>query len=112
MNKYQNEIHKIFEGVSDSLGEILEEEKVIIAGGIISRVFSGRKTKDADVDVYFRSKESLARVLYGIEGTGNIVVDWTDKSIMIKSGKDGCIVQFVIIDYFEDAYKIYKRRGR
>lgn len=109
MNKYQNEIHKIFEGVSDSLGEILEEEKVIIAGGIISRVFSGRKTKDADVDVYFRSKESLARVLYGIEGTGNIVVDWTDKSIMIKSGKDGCIVQFVIIDYFEDAYKIFEK---
>lgn len=109
MGKYSNEIKKIFENMSDTLSVILEEEKAIIAGGIISRIFSGRSTKDSDVDVYFRSAESLARTLYAIGGTENIVTDWTDKSIMIKSGKNGCIVQFIIIDYFENAFQIFDK---
>jgi len=107
MEKYKVEISKIFEGMSNNMSDILTENKCMIAGGIISRVFTNRSTELADVDVYFRSKKNLAEALYQIDGTSDIVFDYTDKSIMIKSGE--VVVQFIIMDYFENPTDIFKR---
>lgn len=107
MEKYLAEKRKVCGNISDNLYALLEDNKCIIAGGIISRVFSGRSTVDADIDVYFRDKYALRNVLMGIGGSGDIVFDYTDKSVMIKSGD--AVVQFIIIDYFQKAEDIFAK---
>lgn len=107
MEKYKVEINKIFEGMSNNMSDILTENNCMIAGGIISRVFTNRSIEFADIDVYFRSKKDLAEALYKLDGTSDIVFDYTDKSIMIKSGE--VVVQFIIIDYFEHPTDIFNR---
>ena len=111
--KYRHEKHKIFEKMSDGLCEALYDSGAIIAGGFISRIFSGRSTDGADIDVYFRKPADLAKVLYAVECTGDIIFDYTDKSVMIRSGgkseENSVVVQLIIIDYFDTPAEVFKR---
>jgi len=107
MKKYKLEANKIFVGMTDNMSDILFNNECIVAGGIISRIFSGRSLEGVDIDVYFRSPKLLANALYSISGKSDIVFDYTDKSIMIKSGD--VVVQFIIIDYFDSADKIFEK---
>lgn len=105
---FEIEKQKLFQVLSNEiLTDLLDEFNAIVAGGVISRIFSGRDTSTSDVDVYFRSKDDLAEVLYGIRGTSNIVFDYTEKSVMIKS--DETVVQFILIDTFQSAEDIFSK---
>jgi len=107
MKNFNFESSKMLSGMSDEMLEALSSNHAIIAGGIVSRVFSGRSIEGADIDVYFRNSKDLAETLYKIEGTKDIVFDYTDKSIMIKS--DDTVIQFIIIDYFQEPKDIFER---
>jgi len=107
MNNYKVEKQMILSGMSDNMLDALYESKAIIAGGIVSRVFSGREITNCDVDVYFRSKEDIKKALFALQGTGDIILDYTDKSIMILS--DEIIVQFIIIDYVDSIEEIFSK---
>ena len=107
MNDYKIEKEKIYSLMSDVMLDALVKAEAFIGGGIVSRVFTGRSLVEVDIDVYFRSAKSLADTLYELQGTSNIIFDWTDKSIMIKS--DNTVVQFIVIDYFDNAEQIFEK---
>jgi len=105
--KYPVEAQKIASMLSDVMMEALIESRAIIAGGVVSRVFTNRSILEADVDVYFRTPKDLFCALMAIKGTSDIIFDYTDKSIMIKS--DETVVQFIVIDYFSDIEKLFEK---
>lgn len=105
--KSKVEEEKLYYLLSDVMVDVFISFDVFIAGGIISRLFSGRSLEGADVDVYFRSAQDLAGALKMIQGTGEIIFDYTDKSVMIKSDKS--VVQFIIIDYFKTPEELFNK---
>jgi hypothetical protein len=106
MERYKVETQKLFMGMSNNMAEVLYANRAIIAGGFVSRLFSDRSLEGADIDVYFRNKEDCANALFSLNGTSDIVFDYTDKSVMIKS--DLTVIQFVVIGFFETPADIFK----
>lgn len=104
---YNQESERLFSLMSDKMVDALINADAFIAGGIVSRLFSGRALEGADVDVYFRSAKHLAGALYELQGTSDIIFDYTDKSIMIKS--DDTVVQFIVIDYFDNLESLFEK---
>lgn len=76
---------------------------MIIAGGMITSLFTRRDIND--VDIYFKRKSDLANLLYG-EVNGSWIISHTDKAFSFKCG--GKTVQAIYFRYFNNAYEIFE----
>ena len=100
---YEFEKKKLLNSIDKKVLEILESEKCIIAGGCITSLFTRNEIND--IDIYFRSKESLIRALKLIKNNSNIVA-FTDKATMFTIG-EGYAYQFIHFNFFNNAQEIF-----
>lgn len=100
---YEFEKKKLLNSINKEVLEILESEKCIIAGGCITSLFTRNEIND--IDIYFRSKESLIRALKEIKSNSNIVA-FTDKATMFTIG-EGYAYQFIHFNFFNNAQEIF-----
>ncbi|OSA95660.1 UNVERIFIED_ORG: hypothetical protein B2H93_04365 [Clostridium botulinum] len=84
--------------------EILENEECIIAGGCITSLFTRREIND--IDIYFRSKESLIRALEQIVDCSTIIAH-TDKATLFVKDREGNEYQFIHFNFFESPKDIF-----
>lgn len=111
---YLAEKRKLKQKIGDELWNVYKAHKVIVAGGAITSLFCNRDIND--VDVYFKSEESLVRLLacfFGKEEYWMTEVDafsvhvhgLTQRSVMI--GKEDNIHQLMWFKYFDSAESIF-----
>lgn len=130
---YKQEIKQLQNAIPEDVLSLLAHEKCFIAGGALTSIFTG--TQINDVDIYFRDKESLDRVMQtfcGIQDknlptqrpTGFSIsnkvqpITITKKSVVFTQG-DGtwnavkgihipkASLQFITFQYFESAEDIF-----
>jgi hypothetical protein len=104
--EYRYETKRLFANI-DFDDELNGVEKCWIAGGSVRNVFTNTMNEFNDYDLYFGSKNDLVNFLYNIESSNRIVLDKTDKSLTIKWGKDGPVVQVIFFKFFESAEEIF-----
>ncbi len=97
------EKNKLKEYLGDKLYDILKKYNCIIAGGSICSIFTNRDIND--IDVYFRSKDDISRLLLN-EMSGYYVLCATQKAILMKY--DSKEVQFIHFKYYEKAEDIFE----
>jgi len=105
MENFDFEKRKLWSIIPPVMEESLIDNDVIIAGGAITSLFTNREIND--VDLYFRTWENLADFLYSLEGTGNIILSYTDKAVLIKSEK--ILFQAVCFDIFPAIEDIFNK---
>lgn len=96
------EKRKIKEYLGEDLYDTLKEYECIIAGDFIRNLFT--KSEVNDVDIYFRSKEQLKRLLLN-EFSGRFIVSVTKKAIMFKI--DERLLQLIYIDYYDTPWQVF-----
>lgn len=85
--------------------EIFKSNKVMIAGGLLTSVFSGKEVND--VDCYFRSREDFHNMLKDLEDEGGIyITSITDKSLTL-TGLCGATVQLIYTGFYETPQDIF-----
>lgn len=113
--KVYSQVPQDFDHVAESvvmlLGEemfaALSEAQAIIAGGAVLSTFTHQEV--SDVDVYFRSKESMAKAFDRItKEWDSVYLGHTDKSITLKDRETDRLVQFIHFDYFKDADAVFE----
>lgn len=108
--KQDTEFETQIENTVDLLGfdmyQALTKAKAIIAGGAVLSNFTHQEVKD--VDVYFRSKESMINAFIELTRDWNsIYLGHTDKSITLKDRESNMIIQFICFDFFENAEAVF-----
>lgn len=101
---YKFEERKLLNLIDEELLEVFTEEKCIIAGGAITSLFTRGEIND--IDVYFRSKESLVRSLEYILDNAAIHA-FTDKATLFTRHQSEVPIQFIHFKYFKDAKEIF-----
>jgi hypothetical protein len=81
---------------------MLKSYHVIVAGGAISSIFTGKDIND--IDMYFKTKQDLSDFLYN-EMDRNWVIANTDKAFLFR--KDGKKIQAIYFRYFDSAEAIF-----
>ena len=72
---YKQEIRQLENAIPKDVLAILAHEKCFIAGGALTSIFTG--TQINDIDIYFRSRDSLDRVM-------QVFCDIKDKGFTVK----------------------------
>jgi len=100
------EKNKLKDYLGVSLYNTLKKYNVIIAGGMITSLFTGRDIND--VDVYFRNKEDLAAFIS--ELYGHYIASHTKKATMFivknKKNETDINVQAIHFRYFKSPQEI------
>lgn len=81
---------------------MLKAYHVIVAGGTITSIFTGKEIND--IDMYFKTKQDLSDFLYN-EMDCNWVIANTDKAFLFQ--KDGKKIQAIYFRYFDSAESIF-----
>lgn len=97
-------IDYVVDNLSDHLQDILRKHKCIIAGGSVTSAFT--QTAINDIDVYFRSKESLIEALKEMEKVGNDIFSFGHEYI-IKYVSEKAVL-FIDLDTRQDVQFIYQ----
>lgn len=93
--------------IGETMSEALVEARAMIAGGAVISAFTHAETND--IDVYFRSKESLAKAFEAVtKDWENVYLGHTDKSITLKDRETDTVVQFIYFDYFDSLEEVFK----
>lgn len=107
-------IDYVVDNLSDHLQDILRKHKCIIAGGSVTSAFT--QTSINDIDVYFRSKESLIEVLKEMEkvcddifsfGRGYIIKYVSEKAVLFIDLDTRQDVQFIYQDFYDSPSAIF-----
>lgn len=100
----KNRLYAYLEGLQDSL----IKHRVFIAGGTITSLFTGASIND--IDIYFRSEQSLVDFLkeHWMDGE-SFVTCLTKKSVLMVKGKDPDYLnlQMIHFKYFDKAEDIF-----
>ena len=101
--QFPREVQKLKSMMDEELWDLLADFECILAGGALTSMLSGKEVND--LDVYFRDKQSLQKVIEAIYNrdvpfTSAHIISYTDKSILLQS--NGNMVQFIAFDYFHD----------
>jgi len=88
--------------------ELLKDNNCFIAGGMVRSIF----TKDTinDVDIYFRDKLSLLKVMNYFSDESEYLHSITDKSVFFTVKRDKSEVfhiQLIFFKYFENSQEIF-----
>lgn len=104
-NLYEFQRRKLYDILGEELVYLFKKAKVIIAGGCITSIFTGREIND--IDTYFRDDYSLANTIdclwedYGISCN-------TKKAILLSNNvvKDK-LIQLIHYKRYDNAYEIF-----
>lgn len=102
------------EGHCDDLIEIIENNNAIIAGGAVTSIMTNKPIND--IDVYFRDAPSFTQAVFdvfnveengitGYSGQNGMVINPTDKSLLIKKGES--LIQFIYYRFFPTEQDIF-----
>lgn len=97
----------ITEGLSD-YAEILKKNKVMVAGGTFTSLFT--KSDVNDIDCYFRSKKDLVSFIVDLKEQGGYPYfnNVTDKSMTLTcNGKP--TIQLIYFEYLEDLNAVFNK---
>lgn len=97
-------IDYVVDNLSDHLQDILRKHKCIIAGGSVTSAFT--QTDINDIDVYFRSKESLIEALKEMEKVGDDIFSF-GREYIIKYVSEKAVL-FIDLDTRQDVQFIYQ----
>jgi hypothetical protein len=104
---FDKQVTNVLSFLGRDMIDALTEAKAIIAGGAVLSNFTQQEVND--VDVYFRSKESMALAfIHLVENWDSVYLGHTDKSITLKDRDTGTKVQFIHFEYFEDAEAVFE----
>lgn len=107
-------IDYVVDNLSDHLQDILRKHKCIIAGGSVTSAFT--QTAINDIDVYFRSKESLIEALKEMEGVGNdifshsagyVIKYVSEKAVLFFDLGTRQDVQFIYQDFYDSPSAVF-----
>lgn len=101
---YEFEKKKLLNSLNEDILELLKNEQCIIAGGSITSLFTRNEIND--IDIYFRSKESLINALKEIEGQSTIMA-FTDKATMFVKDSSEYAYQFIHFKFFDNPQEIF-----
>jgi len=101
---YKFEEKKLFNIINETVLEILQEEKCIVAGGCITSLFTRNEIND--IDVYFRSKESLMSALDQLIGNCTFMAH-TDKATLFIKDSSEYPCQFIHFKFFNDIEELF-----
>ncbi|MEK4006486.1 hypothetical protein [Paenibacillus sp. FSL H3-0333] len=102
---YQFEKNKLYNYLGQHLVSVFKEQKVFIAGGTISSLFSNREIND--IDVYFRNEDSLTEIIEAVwEDSGDWINALTEKALLVRVADTE--VQFIHFKYYEKAEDIFE----
>lgn len=105
--EFTQQISNVYKLIGEEIGVALQEANAIIAGGAILSQFTHAEV--ADVDVYFRDRESLVKAFVAVTKDWEAVyLGHTDKSITIKDRETETTVQFIYFDFFENAEAVFE----
>lgn len=88
--------------LEEDLYDMLKRYKCIVAGGLITSLFTNKEIND--IDVYFQDKQSLSNFLTEEMGN-NWLIAHTDKAFLFKY--DNKSVQAIYFKYFQNANEIF-----
>lgn len=100
------EKNKLYDYLGKELVERFKKYKVIVAGGLITSLFTGSEIND--VDVYFKNEDSLAGFIG--ESYGSFIIYHTKKATMFaeKNERHGDVkVQAIHFKYFETPKDVF-----
>jgi hypothetical protein len=104
---YQYQIDKVCDMLGQPMLEALVEAEAMVAGGSILSAFTHQDIND--IDVYFPSKEAMAKAFLAVtEGWESVYLGHTDKSITLKDRDTEATVQFIYFDYFKTPEQIFE----
>ena len=105
-------INYVVDNLSDGLQDILRKHKCIIAGGSVTSAFT--QTDINDVDVYFRSKESLVEAMKEMTNkdffkynAGYIIKYVSEKAVLFIDLDTRQDVQFIYQDFYDSPSAIF-----
>lgn len=103
---YEFEEKKLKSLIKKDILKLFQQEKVIIAGGCITSIFT--KHDINDIDVYCRNKQSLLRILDKIKANYNILA-FTNKATLFRTKNKGedQDIQLIHFKYFDNAEEIF-----
>ncbi|WP_372011400.1 hypothetical protein NBRC13296_12640 [Paenibacillus chitinolyticus] len=101
---YILEKNKLYDYLGKYVVDNFKKHEVYVAGGAITSLFSNREIND--IDVYFRSEDSLVEFIEEAWEDSDWVNALTKKSIMITMGKERN-VQLIHFKYFSEASDIF-----
>ena len=101
---YEFEKKKLLNSLNEDILELLKNEQCIIAGGSITSLFTRNEIND--IDIYFRSKESLINALKEIKGQSTIMA-FTDKATMFVKDSSEYAYQFIHFKFFDNPQEIF-----
>lgn len=104
MYQYEFEKRKLYNYLGEELVDLLRSNRCILAGGAITSIFNNRDIND--VDIYFRSLESLEELLEDIWGSSKWIVSQTDKALLMKYNE--LLVQLIYFNVFDKVEDIFK----
>lgn len=104
---YSQQIDRVCAMLGEEMYHVLTESEAIIAGGAILSAFTHQEIND--IDVYFKSKESMARAFVRLtKKWDSVYLGHTDKSITLKDRDTNATVQFIYFDYFASAEAVFE----
>jgi hypothetical protein len=101
---YEFEKKKLLNSLNEDILELLKNEQCIIAGGSITSLFTRNEIND--IDIYFRSKESLINALKEIKEQSTIMA-FTDKATMFVKDSSEYAYQFIHFKFFDNPQEIF-----
>lgn len=97
------EENKLINYLGESLVELLQKYKMIVAGGAITSIFTNRDIND--VDIYARNEEDLIGFLEEFWDKKDVVVSSTKKATQFKYNE--LVVQVIHFSYFDEPTQIF-----
>jgi hypothetical protein len=101
---YQFEKNKLYNILGERLVSLLKMHKCYVAGGTITSLFCNREIND--VDIYFRSKESLVQFLCDVWESRKYILSHTKKATLLNY--DDLDIQLVHFNYYPSPGDIFK----
>lgn len=117
MTEYRYEEKALKKALGGEVYSILKELNCIVAGGAITSIFTNNEIND--IDVYFRSKEDVTKLLGTIMGYGDgeyigsaesfslHISFYTNRSILVGGGGCNHPIQLITFKFFEDVQDIF-----
>lgn len=102
--EFEYERNRIKDYLGQELYDELKECKAIVAGGMITSIFTRRDIND--VDIYFKSNEDAFNFM--VQREGDYIRSETDKAMLFQDTESGLWLQCIYFDFFKNAEEIFK----
>lgn len=102
--EFEYEKNRIKDYLGQELYDELKECKAIVAGGMITSIFTRRDIND--VDIYFKSNEDAFNFM--VQREGDYIRSETDKAMLFQDTESGLWLQCIYFDFFKNAEEIFK----